>query len=1024
MKRHSYPPAGLALSLCCLALLVIGWRAASAQSTRGHLVTRNRITVDAAAHWRNWQLPIHAVDVSLDGEVRPHFFRERFNLLDDRDIFSRTLPELRRKKRETAILNIDSTETLNVKGEIILDRKKNPLYTYFLRRGISRVGSNPGAAANILDGDPTTYWEPDLNDPFDDWWIELDLGLVVPVDSLALHFVEAGLGDPFLQFRVLAAPDQEAVQEKANKITFETVGGTRAPNRDQRTFGFSLDQEFSDPNWTGKMVQTIRIIVTETRGGRGALIDEAAWQDLPVADRGDIVYFIRDLRGVEEPVPREDFESLPPERQGRTDYYLRERPRLADVEVWGFGDNVSPGIVQGGGSLLLTGTGFVPGPAFDGDFNTTFLHLVFSPTINRGIVTVDMGATFWLDAMRVSSALPRLLIDGYIIRSSDGSRDTSGQLKWRRLSPREREDNSVERYQHLLDSFSSPPRLRFLEMSIVSANPKRRGGYNTGPNITEYQLFTTAYPAEVRMTSELIELSTARNLGRITWEGDTPPNTTLEVRTRTGDLLGKVIRHFDKSGTEITPAAWKSLLGSYRGPVDTSYVPTSGWSPWSRAYQEPGDRVTSPGQRKFAQIQVEMTTSDRLAAASIRAIEIELLDPVAERIFAELWPPTVTAAGRIDTFDVFVQPNFISAPFSSRSLGFDEILLTMPTSQNPELLEVGLDAGDDQPEQVFRPSGDADIFVDSDGTQLQILRSGSDSVWVRLPVALNVLADADRVYNRITLEGEQVPVTSGGLPLLSAAYGTLPEGERGNIRYFRLTTDAQGQETLSAVDQATYRGLEEEQQGPIRYFRILRGDGAQFPFDVAGDSLDAAAYAFLKLDQRGSVVGPGRLVRLRFRAPVFLNGTTVLLAVRNAEGGGNPDAPWQAVEAGDATSRIGSNTLSINVPISSKTIDEFGIFPNPFTPNADGFNDATEIRFTVFRITSSREVRVRIYTLAGRPVWESSRMIESGQVGVRWTGEDESGNRVPPGLYICQVDLDVDVEGDSATRSRVVAVVY
>ena len=73
MRRHSYPRAGLVLSLFCLAVLASGWRAASAQSTRGHLFTRDRISVNSAAHWKNWQLPTHAVDLSLDGEVRPHF---------------------------------------------------------------------------------------------------------------------------------------------------------------------------------------------------------------------------------------------------------------------------------------------------------------------------------------------------------------------------------------------------------------------------------------------------------------------------------------------------------------------------------------------------------------------------------------------------------------------------------------------------------------------------------------------------------------------------------------------------------------------------------------------------------------------------------------------------------------------------------------------------------------------------------------------------------------------------------------
>ncbi|MDP7281750.1 MAG: chitobiase/beta-hexosaminidase C-terminal domain-containing protein, partial [Candidatus Poribacteria bacterium] len=47
----------------------------------------------------------------------------------------------------------------------------------------------------------------------------------------------------------------------------------------------------------------------------------------------------------------EDFDSLPTERQGRKDYYIRERPRLSEIEVWGWGDNLSPGLVESGGSI-------------------------------------------------------------------------------------------------------------------------------------------------------------------------------------------------------------------------------------------------------------------------------------------------------------------------------------------------------------------------------------------------------------------------------------------------------------------------------------------------------------------------------------------------------------------------------------------------------------------------------------------------------------------------------------------------
>lgn len=1026
----------------CLSFLADG-REALAQRSKGYRVTNSSIVVETARHWRNWQLPVHAVDVLPEGGVRPHRSRQRYNILDDQDTFTRPLNDFRRKKNQHATLNIDSTFTLDVQGNVITDRKDNPLFTYFARPGISRVGSNPQAAKNILDGDPNTYWEPDRNDPLGDWWIEVDLGRVVAVDEILLHFVSEELGDPFLGFRVLIAPDQEAIIEDVAEVDLDRIGGTQAPNRDQRDFSFAapnrdqhdlnfpLKQPESSPSWRGRLVQAIRIVVTDTRAGRGTQIDEEQWLALAPSDQGDIVYFVKDQQGFEERLdqsrleePVETFyDNLPPERRGVKKFFIRERPRLADIEVWGFGDNISPGIVVGGGSLYLSGENFSPSPGFDGDYNTNFLHLVWSPLIERGVLTVDMGASFFLDAIAVSTSGRRRFLDGYIMRGSDGSRDSSGRLKWHRISPRAREDNGVDRYQHLLDSYDGIE-LRFLEMTVVSVDPGRRGGYNTGANIGEYQIFSQGYPAEVVLTSDLIELPAIRNFGRITYGSEVPPGTNLEIRTRSGDLLGKIIRYFDKSGTELTFDAWDGLLGSYKGPIDTSFVPASGWSPWSRTYQQSGDRVTSPGLRKLMQIQVKMETTDRNIAATVNSIDIELVNPVASNIVAELWPDEVKVPGRTDTIEVFVQSQFIESPASSRSVGFDEILLAMPPSQDLQLLEVGIQDSGVGSERIFSPSGDPTLFADGDGSQLKLLNPNSDSLWVRLPESLNALVDAPRIYNRLTSEGEQVPVTADGLSLTDAAYGLLEVEEQGDVRYFRRTVDAQDGITLSEVSQDAYQELDADQQGPIRYFRILLGGGAQFPFDAAGDSLDATAYNRLSSTSRGIVVAAGALTRLRFAAPVFVNGTTLEMAVRNTSGGANMAAPWQSVEAGDATALIGSNALSINLPLDAKAVDEFRITPNPFTPNGDGINDETEIRFSVFKLTAPRQAQVRVYTLAGRPIWEHTQMLQSGRVSVFWDGTDLNGRKVPPGLYICQVNLDTDRESRSATRTRLLSIAY
>ena len=57
-----------------------------------------------------------------------------------------------------------------------------------VRGGIRAVGSNPGSADRLIDGNPDTWWEPDRGDDLEDWWIEVDLGRVVAASRLRLTF--------------------------------------------------------------------------------------------------------------------------------------------------------------------------------------------------------------------------------------------------------------------------------------------------------------------------------------------------------------------------------------------------------------------------------------------------------------------------------------------------------------------------------------------------------------------------------------------------------------------------------------------------------------------------------------------------------------------------------------------------------------------------------------------------------------------------------------------------------------------
>ena len=369
------------------------------------------------------------------------------------------------------------------------DKHVVPVYSYFARPGISRTGSNRPEAAHLFDGKMDTYWEPGAGDPLEAWWLEIDLGRTVLVDEIVLRFADADLGDPFRQFRILASPTRDFVDDDEQLIEFLVVAGTTRPNDGQREFRLPITDDLgTDPDWTGRVIETVRIVVTESRGGQHTRLygDNTLeqWEQMDPADRGDVVYYVTPEGGFEEPVSREQYDSLAQARQGRKEYYRRERPRLAEIEVWGLGDDIGPQILVGGGSISTFGEGAgSPALAFDGSHDTFFTHATPSESLPElGTLTVDLGATFWLDSVRMISKEP---LPGYTHRVSNGSRDSSGRPKWSRLSPVSRETNTNDQLNQTVDTFAAAPRARLFESRVFRIFER---GWSW--NIREYQLLT------------------------------------------------------------------------------------------------------------------------------------------------------------------------------------------------------------------------------------------------------------------------------------------------------------------------------------------------------------------------------------------------------------------------------------------------------------------------------------------------------------------------------------------------------
>ena len=604
----------------------------------GYSIRGNRVVVDRAEEWRNWSFPADIVEITDEGRVRPRLIRR----------------------------DIDAVENLSEFGG-----------------GVLAAGSNGEDAINILDRDMGTFWEPSLEDPLEDWWVEIDLGRLVSATEITLRFAEEG--DPFLMFDVWVSDGRKAFQG-STLMGYRLVGRTTRSNREQRVFRYELKPaEKATEEWIGAAIQYIWIEVTDSAGDRAEGVTEEEYEDLSPEDRGAVLYFVEMFPGEEVVVTKGEYENLSSENRGSVRYYRRERPRLSEVSVRTVGDNLALSFLDRGGSIDFAGLSEGVVYAFDGTFTSTWTARKYIPHLStQHTLIVDLGALFWIDEIRIvhSSAGQYSgwygTMDGYVFRGSDGSKAPDGSLVWTPLTSKSREHvtGGIRRFADIF----SLRNLRFLLF--------RNLGPSRGPWINEIQIYGQGYVPEVVLTSGLIELGGSRNVTSIEWVGEMPEGTRMELRTRTGDELDEVKRFFDKQGREITELRWSGLPGFSRGEVVTEKVPGSDWSGWSAPYVHSGEEITSPTPRKYAMIEARLLSDDPDRFPALDRIVMNFASPVASSVVGEISPDSGLVPGRPAQFSLFLRPAFLPT-----NHGFDQIRLEAPPGVAIELLEVSLGAG-------------------------------------------------------------------------------------------------------------------------------------------------------------------------------------------------------------------------------------------------------------------------------------------------------------------------------------------
>ena len=652
----------LALVFPAMSLL-----AGSAGSQSGHSLGPGSVEVEGMAHWENWDFSAGTLAIDEDG-VSPRYWRTNTNAVHDILENLRFNPPASLEKEPEEIGLLDAVD----------------------------AGTNREYVVNLFDGDLTTFWEPAppsglAQDLGLQWWFTVDMGRTLVASRIVLRFVDEDLGDPFQLFDVMVSDGQKPIKAIAGKsIDFTRVYQTLHENVNQRVIEIDL-ANLPVEQRRKRLVRLVQVVVNGSGLQRGREISredyELLRQDAP-GDTGMVEYTKLLSTGGELAVTRAIYDQLEESRRGPVRYFRRERPRLAELEVWSDGDDIFKETLTRGGSFSHTTTHVLgaadlnPQILLDGTIESYLAFNLAASGLHDASFLVDLvadlGSYFWIEGKRMSlnfrAGEHAWTFGGFAVDLSDGTREIDGSLKWERMVENAGlpQRTATSGLIHLYDFDFEPVKARFFRLQY------RRAGKNEYPaNVVAYvgdmQLIGQGYQPQVELTSDLIQLGGSRNLTTIEWDADAPPGTQVQLQTRTGNTLDTLLHYFKADGTEITEAAYNKIrIRSQKGDIVPEEVAGGDWEPWSEPYEVPsGSAITSPSPREFLKVRATLLSDDPEVLATLKSIKVNFSDPVANSLLGQVIPAHVDSLGVEREFSLLVEVENQGKPFN-------ELLLVPP----------------------------------------------------------------------------------------------------------------------------------------------------------------------------------------------------------------------------------------------------------------------------------------------------------------------------------------------------------
>ena len=207
--------------------------------------------------------------------------------------------------------------------------------------------------------------------------------------------------------------------------------------------------------------------------------------------------------------------------------------------------------------------------------------------------------------------------------ASDGSRAPDGSLSWELLGELPSDRRNLTQVRYFQEHF---PLRKVRHVRLIFPMSEGFEAFNGRIGTTaEWQVFGEGHPAAVMARSPIYDLGSIQHIAEIGWAIDAPPQTRVEIRSRTGNLLDDQHIFYDKNGKQVTQKKYDKLIPSFRGAIDTIRTAGADWSNWSRVYATSGQVFLSPGPDRNRLREYPLSQPDPLRSLSLQQHPVNYL---------------------------------------------------------------------------------------------------------------------------------------------------------------------------------------------------------------------------------------------------------------------------------------------------------------------------------------------------------------------------------------------------------------